>query len=105
MLVIPYVVITVSASPQRFDPIFEMAALNCGASRGRAFFEIVLPQITPGVVTGTVFAFVLSFDEATLAFLISGTECKTITRKLDIDFNLTPFIAVVSTTSSPSRSS
>lgn len=99
MLTIPYVVIAVSASLQRFDPILEMAALNCGASRGRAFFEIVLPQITPGVVTGAVFAFVSSFDEATVAFFISGIEGKTITRKLfeDIDFNLTPVIAVVST--------
>ncbi|MDK1378274.1 MULTISPECIES: ABC transporter permease [unclassified Sinorhizobium] len=99
MLTIPYVVIAVSASLQRFDPVLEMAALNCGANRGRAFFEIVLPHITPGVVTGAVFAFVSSFDEATVAFFISGIEGKTITRKLfeDIDFNLTPVIAVVST--------
>ncbi|WP_404926359.1 ABC transporter permease [Mesorhizobium sp. ORM16] len=99
MLTVPYVVIAVSASLQRFDPILEMAALNCGAGRGRAFFEIVLPQITPGVITGAVFAFVSSFDEATVAFFISGIEGKTITRKLfeDIDFNLTPVIAVVST--------
>nr|WP_246777057.1 ABC transporter permease [Microvirga sp. VF16] len=99
MLTVPYVVISVSASLQRFDPLLEMAALNCGAGRGRAFFEIVLPQIAPGVTTGAVFAFVSSFDEATVAFFISGIEGKTITRKLfeDIDFNLTPVIAVVST--------
>ncbi|MGX9120862.1 ABC transporter permease [Mesorhizobium sp. BHbsci] len=99
MLTVPYVVISVSAALQRFDPILEMAALNCGAGRGRAFFEIVLPQIIPGVIAGAVFAFVSSFDEATVAFFISGIEGKTITRKLfeDIDFNLTPVIAVVST--------
>ncbi|KUM24434.1 ABC transporter permease [Mesorhizobium loti] len=99
MLTVPYVVIAVSASLQRFDPVLEMAALNCGARRGRAFFEIVMPQITPGVITGAVFAFVTSFDEATVAFFISGVDGKTITRKLfeDIDFNLTPVIAVVST--------
>lgn len=76
-----------------------MAALNCGAGRGRAFFEIVLPQITPGVIVGAVFAFVSSFDEATVALFISGIEGKTVTKKLfeDIDFNLTPVIAVVST--------
>lgn len=99
MLTVPYVVISVAAALQRFDPIHEMAALNCGASRTRAFFEVVLPQIAPGVVTGAVFAFVSSFDEATIAFFISGIEGKSITRKLfeDIDFNLTPVIAVVST--------
>ncbi|TIR16629.1 MAG: ABC transporter permease [Mesorhizobium sp.] len=99
MLTVPYVVVSVSASLQRLDPIFEMAALNCGASRARSFFEIVLPQITPGVITGAVFAFVTSFDEATIAFFISGIGGKTVTRKLfeDIDFNVTPVIAVVST--------
>ena len=99
MLSVPFVVITVTAALQRFDVALELAALNCGASRTRAFFLIVLPNIAPGVVAGGVFAFVASFDEATVAFFISGLEGKTITRKLfeDIDFNLTPVIAVVST--------
>lgn len=99
MLAVPYVVITVSAALQRFDPTLELAALNCGASRVRAFFSVVLPNITPGVAAGAVFAFMSSFDEATVAFFISDLEGKTITRKLfeDIDFNLTPVIAVVST--------
>ncbi|RVD69308.1 ABC transporter permease [Mesorhizobium sp. M4A.F.Ca.ET.029.04.2.1] len=99
MLTVPYVIISVSASLQRFDPILEMAALSCGAGRGRTFFEIVLPQITPGVITGAVFAFISSFDEATVAFFISGIGGKTITRKLfeDINLNLTPVIAAVST--------
>lgn len=99
MLAVPYVVITVSAALQRFDPNLELAALNCGATRPQAFFHIVLPNILPGVAAGAVFAFLASFDEATVAFFISGIEGKTITRKMfeDIDFNLTPVIAAVST--------
>ncbi|WP_246694295.1 ABC transporter permease [Mesorhizobium sp. M2E.F.Ca.ET.209.01.1.1] len=99
MLAVPYVVITVSAALQRFDPNLELAALNCGATRLQAFFHIVLPNIRPGVAAGAVFAFLASFDEATVAFFISGIEGKTITRKMfeDIDFNLTPVIAAVST--------
>ncbi len=99
MLAVPYVVITVSAALQRFDISLELAALNCGASRARAFFSIVLPNILPGVTAGGVFAFLASFDEATIAFFISGIEGKPLTRKLfeDIDFNLTPVIAAVST--------
>jgi mannopine transport system permease protein len=99
MLAVPYVVITVSAALQRFDVSLELAALNCGASRPRAFFSIVLPNILPGVTAGSVFAFLASFDEATIAFFISGIEGKPLTRKLfeDIDFNLTPVIAAVST--------
>lgn len=99
MLAVPYVVLTVSAALQRVDVTLELAALNCGASRVRAFFHVVLPNILPGVAAGGVFAFLTSFDEATVAFFISGIEGKTITRKMfeDIDFNLTPVIAAVST--------
>lgn len=99
MLAVPYVVLTVMASLQRFDTTLELAALNCGASRPRAFLSVVLPGILPGVMTGAVFAFLASFDEATVAFFLSGIEGKTITRKMfeDIDFNLTPVVAAVST--------
>lgn len=99
MLSVPYVVLTVTAALQRLDPSLELAALNCGASRSRAFLHVVLPNIAPGVAAGAVFAFLASFDEATVAFFISGVDGKTITRKLfeDIDYNLTPVIAAAST--------
>lgn len=98
MLAVPYVVLTVVAALQRFDATLELAALNCGAGRIRAFFSVVLPNIRVGVASGAVFAFLASFDEATVAFFLSGIEGKTITRKMfeDIDFNLTPVIAAVS---------
>lgn len=98
-LAVPYVVLTVSAALHRIDRSLEMAALNLGASPLRAFFEVTLPLIAPGVAAGAVFAFLASFDEATVSFFISGVENKTITRKLfeDIDFNLSPVIAAVST--------
>ncbi|KAB2846483.1 MAG: ABC transporter permease [Hyphomicrobiaceae bacterium] len=99
LLSVPYVVITVTAALRRVDPLLELAALNCGASRSRAFLWVVLPDIAPSVAGGAVFAFLASFDEATVAFFISGVEGKTITRKLfeDIDYNLTPVIAAAST--------
>ncbi|MER8824682.1 ABC transporter permease [Mesorhizobium sp. M0991] len=99
MLAVPYVVITVTAALQRFDLTLELAALNCGAGRIRAFFLVVLPGIAPGVAAGAVFAFLASFDEATVAFFISGVQGKTLTRKMfeDIDSNLTPVIAAAST--------
>ncbi|MBX3540513.1 MAG: ABC transporter permease [Chelatococcus sp.] len=99
MMSVPYVMLTVSAALQRIDPALELAALNCGATRAQAFWHVVLPNIAPGVAAGAVFAFLASFDEATVAFFISGVDGKTITRKLfeDIDYNLTPVIAAAST--------
>jgi mannopine transport system permease protein len=99
VLAVPYVVVTVMAALQRFDFTLELAALSCGASRLRAFFSIILPNIAPAVAIAGVFAFLSSFDEATVAFFISDTGGKSISRKMfeDIDFNLTPVIAAVST--------
>ncbi|MET3970622.1 mannopine transport system permease protein [Bradyrhizobium sp. S3.9.1] len=99
ILSVPYVMLTVSAALQRIDPALELAALNCGATRALAFWHVVLPNIAPGVGAGAVFAFLASFDEATVAFFISGVDGKTITRKLfeDIDYNLTPIVAAVAT--------
>lgn len=99
VLAVPYVLLTVMAALQRFDFTLELAALNCGASRTRCFVYVVLPNIAPGVAIGAVFAFLASFDEATVAFFISDTGGKSISRKMfeDIDFNLTPVIAAVST--------
>lgn len=99
VLATPYVIITVTAALQRFDPALELAALNCGANRFQAFVLVVLPNIAPGVAAGAVFAFLASFDEATVAFFISDIGGKSIGRKMfeDIDFNLTPVIAAVST--------
>ncbi len=98
VLAIPYVVITVTASLQRLDPMLELAGLSCGANRLQTFFRIVLPNIAPGIASAAVFAFLASFDEATVAFFISDTGGKSIGRKMfeDIDFNLTPVIAAAS---------
>lgn len=99
VLSIPYVVITVGAALERFDPSLELAALSCGASRTRTLLSVVFPVIAPAIAAAAVFAFLASFDEATVAFFISDTGGKTISRKMfeDIDFNLTPVIAAVST--------
>lgn len=98
ILAVPYVVLMTSAALATVDPALEMAALNLGASRTRAFFEVTLPLIANGVAAGALFAFLTSFDETVVAFFLSGVENKTITRKIfeDVDFNLTPVIAAVS---------
>ncbi|WP_183808032.1 ABC transporter permease [Mycoplana azooxidifex] len=99
VLAVPFVVITVTAALQRVDPALELASLNCGANRLQTFLHVTLPNIAPGIFSGAVFAFLASFDEATVAFFISDVDGKTISRKMfeDIDFNLTPVIAAAST--------
>lgn len=99
MLATPYVVLTVSAALERFDWSLEMAALNLGASHPTAFLRVTLPLILPGVAAGAAFAFVTSFDEAVVAFFISDVDHTTLPKRIfeNIDFNLSPVIAAVST--------
>jgi mannopine transport system permease protein len=99
VLAVPYVVISVMAALQRFEVSLELAALSCGANRLQAFRHVVLPGILPGISAGAVFAFLASFDEATVAFFLSDVGGRTISSKMfeDIDFNLTPVIAAIST--------
>ncbi|GGE41044.1 ABC transporter permease [Agaricicola taiwanensis] len=99
VLAVPYVVLIVSAALTRLDQSLEMAALNLGASPLRAFLEITVPLTAPAIAAGAVFAFLASFDETVVSFFLSGVENKTLTRKLfeDIDFNLSPIIAAIST--------
>ena len=98
-LAVPYVVLVVTAALQRLPPSLELAGLNLGASRLTCFRRITLPLITPAVLAGAVFAFLASFDETVVSFFISGTEHKTVTRKMfeDIEFNLSPVIAAAAT--------
>jgi ABC-type spermidine/putrescine transport system permease subunit I len=46
-----------------------------GAGTGRIFFRVVLPLIAPGVISGGIIAFIISFDEVIVAsFLASGEQ-------------------------------
>ena len=52
MLGLPYVVISVLAGMQSFDPAQEMVARSLGMNRLRSFFAVTLPQIKSSVVAG-----------------------------------------------------
>lgn len=78
----PYVVITVLASVQTFDSNLLRAALSLGANPLRAFIEVVLPMIMPGVIAGAIFAFATSFDELVIAIFITGAEQNTLPKQM-----------------------
>ena len=68
----PYVFRTVLASLQGFDPALEEAGQSLGAGPIRTFFLVVLPLIWPGVVSGWLFAFIVSFGELNTALFLTG---------------------------------
>jgi putative spermidine/putrescine transport system permease protein len=99
-LTVPYVVRMVMASVTGFDWNQEVAARNLGASALRAFIEIILPQIAPGVIAGGMFALIVSFDDVGVSIFLSGANYTTLPVELFAfaSYDLTPMVASVSVT-------
>jgi putative spermidine/putrescine transport system permease protein len=98
-LTVPYLIRMISTSMTGFDWNQEAAALNLGASRLRAFIEIVLPQVMPGVVAGSLFALIVSFDNVGLSIFLTGATYTTLPVELFAyaTYDLTPMVAAAST--------
>lgn len=79
---IPFVIITVTATLTGFDTSLFRAGLSLGASPLKVFWNVVVPLIRPGVISGALFAFVTSFDEIVLVLFLAGPEQRTIPRQM-----------------------
>ncbi|WP_421723038.1 ABC transporter permease [Bauldia sp.] len=79
---VPFVIVTVTATLVGFDRSLYDAGLGLGANPIRAFKDVVLPLIRPGVISGALFAFVTSFDEVVLVLFLAGPEQRTIPRQM-----------------------
>lgn len=79
---VPFVIITVTATLTGFDRSLYHAGLSMGASPLKTFFDIVVPMIRPGVISGAMFAFVTSFDEVVLVLFLAGPGQRTIPRQM-----------------------
>jgi putative spermidine/putrescine transport system permease protein len=78
MLGIPFVIITVTATLVGFDHSLTRAAASLGASPIRTFRLVSLPLILPGVISGALFAFVMSFDEVVVVLFVASYDQRTI---------------------------
>jgi ABC-type spermidine/putrescine transport system permease subunit II len=72
--VLPFVFMTIFPRVHRFDVSLEEAARDLGATELMVFRKIVLPLIAPGVVSGALLAFTMSFDEFIRAFLLASDK-------------------------------
>jgi putative spermidine/putrescine transport system permease protein len=97
LLALPFVTLVVTAGLRATDPALERAAAGLGAGPLTTFWRVTLPQIRPSLVTGGLFAFVISFDELVIALFLSGAAA-TLPKKMfeNITFAIDPTIAAVS---------
>jgi putative spermidine/putrescine transport system permease protein len=95
----PFVVITVTATLSGFDHSVTRAAASLGSNPVNTFMKVTLPLITPGVISGALFAFVTSFDEVIVVLFLAGLENTTIPIQMWVGLReqLSPTILAVAT--------
>jgi spermidine/putrescine transport system permease protein len=72
--IIPVVTLVISIQVYSFDPALEEAAFDLGASRLQVFREVTLPVLLPGIVSGALFAFLLSWGNFPLSLFTTGAD-------------------------------
>ncbi len=75
---IPYVILSVMPKLKQLDPNLNEAAQDLGASPLTAFFKVVLPEISPGIITGALLAFTMSIDDFVISFFTTGSGVSTL---------------------------
>ena len=70
----PYVVRSVIAGLVGMDPRLEEAAMSLGATRVQAFFKVTRPLLRSSLLSGAIFAFIISFSDINLALFLSGPQ-------------------------------
>jgi len=69
---VPYVILSVLPKLRQLDENLYEAALDLGSSPLRAFVQVILPEIWPGIITGALLAFTLSIDDFMVSFFTTG---------------------------------
>ncbi|WP_052955003.1 ABC transporter permease [Microvirga vignae] len=98
ILAIPFTVLNVHASLQGYPATLERAASSLGAGPATTFFRITVPIIRPGILSGALFAFMVSFDEFIIALFLAGPGETTLPVRMwqTMQLYISPTIAAVS---------
>ncbi len=79
---IPYVYSMVSTRLVGMDKSLEEAALDLGASPFRVFWDVTFPTILPGILSGVMLAFAMSFDDVVISIFVTGSKVNTLPVKI-----------------------
>lgn len=95
----PFVTMVILPKVINMPGSLEEASLDLGATRWQTFIKVILPNISPGVVSGALFGFTLSIDDFIVTFFTAGVGSSTLPLKIYslIKFGITPAINAIST--------
>ena len=69
---IPYVILSVMPKLRTLDPNLAEAALDLGCTPLQALVKVIIPQIMPGIISGALIAFSMSFDDFVISLFTTG---------------------------------
>ena len=98
IIVMPYVVRTVTATFAGLDQMLPQAAMSLGATPLVAFRTVTLPLLKSGIIAGGIFAFITSFDEFVVSVFLTGPQLTPLSVQIFtyLEFTSDPTIAAIS---------
>lgn len=78
VLAVPFVFNTVRTALLGFNPVLAQSAEGLGAPWPVTFRRIMLPIIMPGIISGAIFAFIISFDDVVLSLFLTNIHTRTL---------------------------
>lgn len=98
LIILPYVIRVISSSLDNFDYAIEECAVSLGAGRIKAFFLVVLPNITSGVIATFIMAFINSFNNVPISIFLTGPGMSTLPIQMMnyVEYYFDPTVAALS---------
>jgi putative spermidine/putrescine transport system permease protein len=78
VMVLPFVMRSTYISLENLDTRLELAASSLGATPLRILFTVTIPLLIPGLLSGWLFAAILSFNEFTATLFVSSQATQTL---------------------------
>jgi len=96
---VPYVFLIVRARLMGMDLSLEEAARDLGASELETFRDVTLPYILPGIASGLLLSFAMSFDDVVISIFTTGPSVNTLAVKIytKMKTGITPEINALAT--------
>lgn len=98
LVVLPYIIRIVGASLEQFDFSIEEVAWSLGCNKFTTFFKIVLPNISSGIISSFLLAFINSFNNIPVSMFLTGPGVATLPTALmnHIEYSYDPTVSAVS---------
>ena len=72
MFCIPYVILSVMPKLRTLNPNLAEAAMDLGCTPRQALVKVIVPQCLPGIISGALIAFTMSFDDFVISYFVTG---------------------------------